>query len=779
MAITTEENHKKRYGRLESFLQRNIPDEFARVNWYEPCITSSEVEKPTFKFVVVTDERLIVTENPPHQLQISVPLKDIITLELLNDFPEFLSGEEREKTQHIRILYKKKESPNSHRPGSLTPSTIDPRCVSRTTIATTITIGTPEIANRRWSQSSRISSSSSDLTSGTSGSKELVKQKKNSQTKWKRIISLLVFNKKKRENISGWKKLEDSRMCLAMRPLSSAEALNAKNLSTSFQKPVDSWSSEKDKQRTKTSLTFRLFRRQKVKKLTTTFDDTFLSHDESSEVPIPTYVHGHRRLPSPKVQIAPSITGKTEKFLGPSLEKKEPQTMRCDSAPISTAVVSNDDLVAGLLQLPSSRRPYKNYPRSYTAIGNYGDYQLVSRQETNYMNCAEGIIGSSYSNSSACELQKQELHLYVLSSQSAIFRHLTTAWHSYLVRETLAQEKTVARPCKNGISTNFSHVFVELHRRLQLSKEEEYVDLRRLVESLEKEFHSAIVKRIFWKDPLLFPLVVDRLHMLVSAPENVENQTVGVTMDKLKLCSSLASALSSLLNNTGPIPGRSYHLTKNNGYILQKLTEVLTRIPWIPLPYRDNTFAVVTSHSRLYSQEWETLREAPLIRSVVELTNACTGTMYQLILLIQQGKELIYRQCSFSLSWMVQLVASSEASIAYMYRLMSQIIMTVFPEYQTPITPIQCVLLYKHFYVLMTLITHSKRLAQHMRLTYSEEFRYYIFSQELAKKIPENCPIRNVLLQLTDSVKNYIQRKSPHIQNSADVVYLDSRLKNI
>ncbi|XP_022246734.1 uncharacterized protein C12orf56 homolog [Limulus polyphemus] len=228
------------------------------------------------------------------------------------------------------------------------------------------------------------------------------------------------------------------------------------------------------------------------------------------------------------------------------------------------------------------------------------------------------------------------------------------------------------------------------------------------------------------EDPLLFPLLVDRLHMLVSAPENVENQTVGVTMDKLKLCSSLATALSLLLHETGVIPGRSYHLTKNNGYTLRKLIQVLTRIPWIPLPYRDSTFAVVTSHSRLSSQEWETLREAPLIRSVVELTNACTGTMYQLILLVQQGKELVSRQCSFNLSWIVQLVASSKTSIAYMYRLMSQIIMRVFPEYQALITPIQCVLLYKHFYVLMTLITHSKRLAQHVRLTYLEEFRHGI-----------------------------------------------------
>ncbi|GFO21228.1 hypothetical protein PoB_004773300 [Plakobranchus ocellatus] len=92
--------------KFESFLKRTISDEaFERVRAYESCVVISERENKAFKFVVLTDEKIYLTENPPKSLQEVVHLKDVTSVELVNEFPDFLVGQERTNTQHIAVTY--------------------------------------------------------------------------------------------------------------------------------------------------------------------------------------------------------------------------------------------------------------------------------------------------------------------------------------------------------------------------------------------------------------------------------------------------------------------------------------------------------------------------------------------------------------------------------------------------------------------------------------------------------------------------------------------------
>ncbi|XP_069100959.1 uncharacterized protein C12orf56-like [Argopecten irradians] len=111
MARSGSESLFKKNTKLESYLKRNLTDEaFERVRAYESCIVVSEKENKAFKYVILGDESIYLTENPPKNLQESVHLKDIVAVELVNDFPEFLSGEERENTQHLAVTYWTTES---------------------------------------------------------------------------------------------------------------------------------------------------------------------------------------------------------------------------------------------------------------------------------------------------------------------------------------------------------------------------------------------------------------------------------------------------------------------------------------------------------------------------------------------------------------------------------------------------------------------------------------------------------------------------------------------
>ncbi|KAM5175054.1 uncharacterized protein C12orf56 homolog isoform 2-T2 [Callospermophilus lateralis] len=92
--------------RLDAFLRRHLaPKVYDAIRAYEPCIVVSDSERHTFKYVVLSDRLLYLTENPPKSIRRVVALRDVVAIDLVDDYPEFLSSPDREINQHIRIIY--------------------------------------------------------------------------------------------------------------------------------------------------------------------------------------------------------------------------------------------------------------------------------------------------------------------------------------------------------------------------------------------------------------------------------------------------------------------------------------------------------------------------------------------------------------------------------------------------------------------------------------------------------------------------------------------------
>ncbi|XP_062971562.1 uncharacterized protein C12orf56 homolog [Cynocephalus volans] len=92
--------------RLDAFLRRHLPPAvYDAVRAYEPCIVVSDSEKHTFKYVVLSDRLIYLTENPPRSIRRVVALRDVVAIDLIDDYPEFLSSPDRDVNQHIRIIY--------------------------------------------------------------------------------------------------------------------------------------------------------------------------------------------------------------------------------------------------------------------------------------------------------------------------------------------------------------------------------------------------------------------------------------------------------------------------------------------------------------------------------------------------------------------------------------------------------------------------------------------------------------------------------------------------
>ncbi|ELW61961.1 hypothetical protein TREES_T100007820 [Tupaia chinensis] len=49
---------------------------------YEPCVVVSDDEKHTFKYVVLSDRTIYLTENPPKSIRRVVALRDVVAIDL-------------------------------------------------------------------------------------------------------------------------------------------------------------------------------------------------------------------------------------------------------------------------------------------------------------------------------------------------------------------------------------------------------------------------------------------------------------------------------------------------------------------------------------------------------------------------------------------------------------------------------------------------------------------------------------------------------------------------
>ncbi|XP_041072264.1 uncharacterized protein C12orf56 homolog [Carcharodon carcharias] len=107
----------KRQDKLDFFLKRHLEESvFDKIRMYEACIVVSErKQKKAFEYVILTDESIYLTQNPPKTIHEAVHLNDVVAIELVDDYPDFLSGQDRESAQHIRIVYISRAEKKHHK----------------------------------------------------------------------------------------------------------------------------------------------------------------------------------------------------------------------------------------------------------------------------------------------------------------------------------------------------------------------------------------------------------------------------------------------------------------------------------------------------------------------------------------------------------------------------------------------------------------------------------------------------------------------------------------
>ena len=72
------------YNKLETFLRRSLDaDTFERIRHRDSCIICSRTEDKKFKYIILSDEWLYLTENPPQTITPEIHVKDIVSVRLV------------------------------------------------------------------------------------------------------------------------------------------------------------------------------------------------------------------------------------------------------------------------------------------------------------------------------------------------------------------------------------------------------------------------------------------------------------------------------------------------------------------------------------------------------------------------------------------------------------------------------------------------------------------------------------------------------------------------
>ncbi|CAL8340005.1 unnamed protein product [Arctogadus glacialis] len=96
----------RRNSKLDSFLKRNTErGVYERIRAYEPCVVISEAVNKVYMHVILSDECVYLAEYPPRKLTAVLSFSQIRNIALVNDLPDFLSGKDREYSQHVCVLY--------------------------------------------------------------------------------------------------------------------------------------------------------------------------------------------------------------------------------------------------------------------------------------------------------------------------------------------------------------------------------------------------------------------------------------------------------------------------------------------------------------------------------------------------------------------------------------------------------------------------------------------------------------------------------------------------
>ncbi|XP_062620239.1 uncharacterized protein C12orf56-like isoform X2 [Saccostrea cucullata] len=796
----------KKNSKLESFLKRTLPEEaFERVRGYEACIIVTEKENKGFKYCVLDDEYIYQAENPPksrEDLQVMVPLKEIISVDLVNDFPDFLSGEERTNTQHIQVFHwtsdqiKKRslrKSKKSPRTGSLSDLHGD-----RSNASTPLeNISIQEGSN--WSEDYGYitqSTSSLQINSSRPESRGSVSSSQGLKSSG-RDIKTSSLKKKKRigEGMedSVLKALKEEMEDGQLEDMDDLDGVFAASYTSILHSTRGSKSKEGSGQRRsldhRESIDTTLSQSGSVRpqprapsismenKLNVVSNQNNSSHDQvEAEKPTLCNCFSLNCFRSSRVSCGrddmvkdstkkPVVTnGKPsndEVFFTANTPQKPEINIDVTSDIASQGHKGSMQSLHALVQEPlvNSRRSSVTTIRGISRAGTPAQDFDGTRSASNLGMASVSDFGSSIIRVNTLlapeERKKTSVSIYLLNLQSPMLMLIRSAWNNYLIKHTLNIDLDYEKSFKSGAIRSgpvqrekMEGLFNALKRDLlnpDNTMEDTFSLLTELKTATEKNF---TLKKLFWKNADMFLFLVRQtMRYLPKSPVNVNTEHGRVQRaDELELVILLTEILSLMFRESEIIPARIQTLKADRGKAIFDLIRLLICNPEVP----EKMAAPSKSTQNLQATDEE------IKKQIDEFRKSALLALFEIFLMARQANWGNREASFFNISWVIKTMEEMRMTEAFVENVIDQMMKFIGPSRKDALMPQEAVTLYVQFSVLQTFLHYSPKISGFIRSHYLEEFKYFVQVPVVMKKLPQSYPICMITMSLIESVTNKV-----------------------
>jgi hypothetical protein len=365
---------------------------------------------------------------------------------------------------------------------------------------------------------------------------------------------------------------------------------------------------------------------------------------------------------------------------------------------------------------------------------------------------------STLSVEGVTERRKCVLNIYLLSLDSPFHSFFASAWNNYLIRSTLLLE-----PEQFEISADLAALsssvrdkgelkYMKIKQSLlrpNLSLEEKYI----LVDQLCSNTKSNVAfKKLFWKNSDMLSFFIDQLQKYVPKSGQARNtdEDKAKRADEIELSILVLSAVNLMFRETEVLPARLQTLKLEGGKHISTLLKTLmsqSNVTSQPMTLSKHWSVPVTGGRKLHP---DGNVDEELSRLNSEYTQTLITAVFELIL---AAKQMPAEEVSIlTVPGIISLFHKMKATDKFVDCLLSQIMRLVTLSRFDLLTPIQTLLVFQTFYLLLTFLEHSSSVVGHVRNKYYEEFRYFIQAPAVSQKLPPQYPITASTVGVIDQV---------------------------
>ncbi|XP_034382726.1 uncharacterized protein C12orf56 homolog isoform X2 [Cyclopterus lumpus] len=334
------------------------------------------------------------------------------------------------------------------------------------------------------------------------------------------------------------------------------------------------------------------------------------------------------------------------------------------------------------------------------------------------------------------EEREAELHLYAVSHTSRLYLHLQSSWSSFIIRSTLSLDPLYRRKCSASPDScpgkrlpaisweRTTHLFAQLSCEL-LQEGIRVESLYLLLQELRTAAHRNVaLRRLFWRSSELFVFLVQTLEESLYGCQN--------TADQLLLSTLTVQTLAVMFRETEVEPARLHLLSATRGALASR---ILLALICDADPQTRNQRSPVDCEALLF-----------------EYLDAACSLLFELLLLGHNASRCSPADNFLSVGWILGVLQPHPHMLSFMGYQVRQVVLVLSDLQESPLSPLQSVLLFQRCRLLLACLQYNTRLAQHLRSHFREEFRYFVKLSCAEEKLPPRYPISQPTLQLVERI---------------------------